>query len=43
MELEAGTLRELTQVDTRDSFAVRTYFSQIGAQVYYNEDPHFYN
>lgn len=36
-------LKVLIQVDTQDSSAVRTYLSQIGAQVYYNENPHFYD
>ena len=43
MESEAGTHRELTPADTRGSCAVRNCFSQIGAQVYYNENPPFYN
>ncbi len=38
-----GTLKESTPVDTHDSCAARNRYSQIGAQVYYNEDPHFYN
>lgn len=35
--------RVLIQANTQDFFVVRTYLSQIGAQVYYNEDPEFYN
>ena len=35
--------RVLIQANTQDFFVVRTYLSQIGAQVYYNEDTEFYN
>ena len=43
MESEVGILRESIQVSTQDSSAVRTIFSQIGAQVYYDENPQLYN
>jgi hypothetical protein len=43
MVLEDGIYKELIQANIQDSYAVRNLYSQIGAQVYYNEDPLFYN